>query len=73
MEPLNVSRYAVIKPLVDVFPKRLKGPELVAKSQKSDAVKILKAVARIDSRWAKVIDLPGDRYGYGYGLIHPDK
>jgi hypothetical protein len=67
---LTKPRYDVIKALVNAFPQTLTQDQLIAKSDHSDAVGILKRLARRDPDWKVVIKLAGSTGG-GYGLIDP--
>jgi len=59
---LTLTRYDIIKTLIDAAEKGLTGDELVNKSKHGGAINTLKTMAR-DSNWGAVIQLPGSPGG----------
>ena len=68
--PLSTPQYAVIKALVNAYPKRPNKDELIRESHREDARKILKRLAGSSEVWNSVIDMAGTPRR-GYGLVYP--
>jgi hypothetical protein len=65
---LPLKRFKVIQALAGEFPATLTKDQLAEKSDCTDAVNMLKAIAKSDDDWRQVIKLAGTTGG-GYGLI----
>jgi hypothetical protein len=65
---LTPARFAVVKALVNAYPKRLRTKELIDASFKSDAGRYLNEIASTHPEWAKVLSLP-EGYGDGFSIF----